>query len=289
MDTTRSRFPSRAPALLSCSLLLALAGPLAAQEGRGTVPMEMARVLFGGTRVADILVGEMPRELRATLPLDELGRVVGAFARSERNGMVILALEASEDEAVSAFERLVADHGFARPSNPMEGRGGFVGTAASRFQPWCGESVALTVSPVRADDGGTYLRVSYSEAGEGPCNPQIGRGSRMLQAAALPSLAPPPGATARMEGTGTGRASAEAAASIRSELTVPEIAGHYAHQLEDAGWTPAGGSADSSVDVRRFTLEEDGAPWVGLLAVWRLAPGRHWAVVRKDRADAAGR
>lgn len=285
-STAGSR-PTLPSAFLAATLVCALQGPAPAfgQEEPAVMPMELARVLFGGTAVADVLVGEVPPELGTLIPLEELGRVVGGFARSQSNGMVILAVEAPEDDAVDAFEGLAAAHGFSRPSEPERVPGGFLGSAQNRFRPWCGESVALTVTPVTMEEGPTYLRVSYSDVREGPCNPGMARRLHVREGAVLPTLDPLPGARVRMGGTGSSPTSVEAASTIESDLEISAVADHYARQLEEAGWTPAGETDGPGVVVHRFTLEEDGEPWVGLLAVWRMAPDRHQAIVRKDAAE----
>ena len=153
--------------------------------------------------------------------------------------------------------------------------------------PWCGRGLSLERRSVTLA-GTTYLRVAYQDAEHTPCDPGLPSFAERprIRLDFLPPLLPPDGATARGAGSSVSDGMVESSTPIETSRPVAEVVEHFAAQLVAAGWTPSGGTAGGDVEVRRYRLPDDeGHPWVGVLAVWRLGDGRLQAVVRADRAD----
>jgi hypothetical protein len=69
----------------------------------------------------------------------------------------------------------------------------------------------------------------------------------------IPALFPPEGVVQISGGGGSSSSSEENRAQLRTGMSPAALVGHYSAQLEEAGWSRAGGG------------EEDGEGWVGTL------------------------
>ena len=286
--------PHRALGLALLAALVA-AVPLraAAQRSEESVPIELAMVLLGGRGAGDILVGDVPEEVRSAIPLRGSVRVVGAWVGGPGFGAVVLGAGGEPRDALEAYERDLEKAGWTRAPPPGVRTGGFQGSGLTHVvHIWCSASRSLDLAAMRAG-GATYLRLGYRGREDSGCDVRSPVGSgNTPDFALLPMLYPPDEAVVRGGGVGGSLMSLTSDTPIETDRPIASVADHYGDQLVAHGWGPVeppareeGAEGEAAV-LRRYRLSDDaGAAWVGLLVLWRVGPGALHAQVRLDRVE----
>lgn len=101
----------------------------------------------------------------------------------------------------------------------------------------------------------------------------------------MPPLSPPAGAALHGGGGGGGSGSWHSEASVETELSIADVESHFAKQLERAGWTRLGGTAEDVVAWSSWRVPGEG-DWRGLLLVLgAFKPGEPYLYLRIEAAD----
>jgi hypothetical protein len=115
--------------------------------------------------------------------------------------------------------------------------------------------------------------------------PEMQRHGRPEGAERMPPLSPPVGAALHGGGGGGGSGSWHSEASVETGLSIADVESHFAKQLERAGWTRLGGSADDLVAWSSWQVPGDG-DWRGLLLVLAaFKPGEPFLYLRIEAAE----
>jgi hypothetical protein len=286
--------------------VVARSSSLAAQQPGGDaerVRELVARLLGRGGFTPDgrpitteILVGELPADPPAPLPVPPNGRVVGSVV--QRAEGEIIAVTAALDapgpaEAVAAFyERELSGRGYRPlPSGPSP-QGGFQATGQATFRTFCGPSptgffgILVTAPP----QGPAQVRINVDALAEGPCSFPGPFGAGM-GAPSLPALSAPAGVVIRFTGPVIfggppmlgNRVVSEATAI--TEMPVAALEAAFAEQLA-AGWMRLAGDADTTLAWSRWRVpDEEGR--VGFLYVL-TGPGTNERTLHLDAETPAG-
>ena len=101
----------------------------------------------------------------------------------------------------------------------------------------------------------------------------------------MPPLSPPAGAALHGGGGGGGSGSWHSEASVETELSIAGVESHFAKQLERAGWTRLGGTAQDVVAWSSWRVPGEG-DWRGLLLVLgAFKQGEPYLYLRIEAAD----
>ena len=222
-----------------------------------------------------LFLGELPTDLPAEIPVPE-GMVLLGGVRWEgpwRGGPeaeVILEAGAEPGGVYDAFrERLAGSEWSERRPNFPE-RGGFVHAGpGTRPLTFClsERGPALSVSAHRRREAGTTevrLRLEGSRRRDSPCSEDFDR-YEYDERSVIPALFPPEGVAQLSGGGGSSSSSEETYAHLQTGMPPAAVVGHYSAQLEEAGWSRAGGGAEGPTAWSGWTFEEDGEGWVGTL------------------------
>jgi hypothetical protein len=248
--------------LAATAATIACAAPVAAahaQEPRrlatpDSVSLELAAALAasgGFSAEPQILVGAMPEWITNRLYVPSGARVLGsAFLGTTVVGVV--TMPAASDTVLAEFKRELLSRGWTLPPPPPNyGGGGFRPAAASTVDgplarlTLCSEQQTLTASAARRR--GTVTNVTFRVTGNGTysvCHPP--QFQPVMARSPYPTLFNPPNAAdARMTGdcSSTLMGSTGTNTTLRTAMTAESLLDHYGRQLQDSGWTAAGGQA----------------------------------------------
>ena len=272
----------RARTLPLAGLLLALAAlPAAAQQQGETVPRELVMTLLGSSGSSSgpqLLVGRLPADFPAALA-PAGARVVGSLARRGEQ-TVVFALPEPCPEAAAAYRRTAEGAGWTTPpSFGMIQPQGFLPPSMGMSGPpsfFCQGERMLHFSSFPREGGGSYLKLDLRSAGEhSPCSREAAQHMQTFQRDfPVPALHAPENVEFRGGGTsGGGNDFREAGARVGTPMAPAELLAHYAAQLRQTGWTPAGSSAGEGVALQTFVRrDESGQEWHAVLSAVAL-PG----------------
>jgi hypothetical protein len=252
----------------------------AAQDRGGSVPEEFVRAMFAGFGdLTEVVVGRLPEGIpRAELPAG--ARVIGGLSHP-RGATAVIAMPTSPEDALAAYgAQLERASGWRRvgQQEPPSPRNAFVSTTVvDRALVLCGPGGVLRPVALPRKEGGSYLRLSFDQGGEGsPCS----RGTPARAASEggegevpFPTMQPLPGSVTRGHASGTSSSNGITrerswSAHIETSATPGDIAAHYAAEMRRAGWTvEAPASTPSVAAVTAETRDAQGQPWRGVLTV----------------------
>ncbi|HEX6107899.1 MAG TPA: hypothetical protein VFZ02_00705 [Ktedonobacteraceae bacterium] len=254
----------------------------------------------GDPRVNDprLLVGQVPIELSATLPLPEGSRVLGALIRSEEHVDIVVDSNLSPEAVLNFYRERMHAAGWSEPEPAMmPHHGGFVHSGFPGFENqavFCKDSQgqALTVNAFEGRGGLTDVRLELSTGEYSPCTHQTRRQSRMMHMGLhdlIPSLVPPPGAHQLPGGGGSSSSdSYYSTATLETDIDLATLSAHYATQLEKAGWVRSSEGLNGPFAWHTWMFQdEENEPWRGLFFVLKT-PGlerEHLLNVRVDWAN----
>ncbi len=220
-----------------------------------------------------LFLGELPTDLPAEIPVPEGMVLLGGLRRvspwrGDTDAQVILEAEAEPGGVYAAFREHLAGSEWGEKRPFLAERGGFVHTD-SRMRPltFClsPRGPALFVSAHRRRGARTTevrLRLEGSRR-DSPCAEDFDR-YEYHERSILPALFPPEGVAQIGGGGGGGSDSEENRAHLRTGMSPAEIVEHYSAQLEEAGWSRAGGGEEGPTAWSGWTFEDEaGEGWVG--------------------------
>lgn len=231
-----------------------------------------------------LLVGQLPAALPFDLPLPDGCRIVGTFIRSPETIQIVLDTAQLPAQVMTFYTEKMQALGWSEPDFSHRHRqheGGFVHTMhpslASTTLCKGRHGPALFISTSRGQDEGKQTEVRLHldrRSRNSPCgqSSEIFRGVRSL----IPALEPPPGGR-QWGGAGGGSdsdsASTSATLDMQSDMALPLLASHYAHQLEQAGWqrTGEGSSGPMAWHTWEFSDREN-ERWQGVFTLLEI-PG----------------
>ena len=245
-------------ALASLGLLACARGVLPAQgsPSRDMIPKELALALVSyGRDGGDFLVGGLPGDLAADLPIPAGGRVIGSFASPDVSTSV-LTLPVTPDSARMLVTRTLQEHGW-RVHQPVGRRGGLTVPASSLMRMLCkpgrADQIAVTTQPgANGTSPGTIVRLMRTPAGPACDETGVGAvepGRRMTDPfSTLPPLYAPeestPGQACR---PGSYGGMASQTIPVHSSMSAAVLLAHYGRQLDSAGWKPLAADSASAI------------------------------------------
>lgn len=245
------------------------AGALAAQAPRSTgpdsLPRELVEVLlrsgisaYGGDG-SEFVVGRVPTALAPFLYVPRDANILGGVENSS-NTVAVFKVKMTREELRNAYGRELPRLGWT-PSSGRPGMGwGFApppgsGPTGSGLE-YCHIGQSLQITPNETPSGLTVSAVVRNYGGA--CAGRVAFVPTNPGGVAMPSLVNPPDAAMnqpgcfppQMLGAG-GRGMSE---RLETSITADKLLEHFARQLADSGWTPAGQQAAS---VRRTWTRAD--------------------------------
>ena len=222
-----------------------------------------------------LFLGELPTDLPAEIPVPEGMVLLGGLRRvrpwwSETEAQVILEAEAGPEGVYDAFRKHLAGSEWSEKRWHLLERGGFVSSGSGmRSLMFCLSSrgPSLSVSAYRRRGAGTTevrLRLDGSRRRDSPCSEDYHR-HEYDDRSVIPALFPPEGVVQISGGGGSSSSSEENSAHLRTGMSPAALVGHYSTQLEEAGWSRAGGGEEGPTAWSGWTFEDDGEGWVGTL------------------------
>ena len=222
-----------------------------------------------------LFLGELPTDLPAEIPVPEDMVLLGGLRRvrpwwGETDAQVILEAETEPEGVYAAFREHLAGSEWSEKRWPLLERGGFVSTGSrTRSLTFClsPRGPSLSVSAYRRRGAGTTevrLRLDGSRRRDSPCSEDYHR-HEYHDRSVIPALFPLEGVVQISGGGGSSSSSEENRAHLRTGMSPATLVGHYSAQLEEAGWSRAGGGEEGPTAWGGWTFEEDGEGWVGTL------------------------
>jgi hypothetical protein len=220
----------------------------------------------GGMR---IMIGLLPEDLPFELPIPESSRIIGSIVRGDPAGTeIILDVPLNSEEVISFYHEALIEEGWAVPPEQAYSDGFVSAPWPSHTLCYNDDEVVLNLSAVEIPDEPTDVRIHIqSPAHYSVCDPEGVYGMDESYGL-IPSLKPPPGALFLSGGSGSGQDEASATASLKTDLTVEDLANHYGMQLSEEGWTPGERGTSEQVSWSSWTIkDEDGDEWGGVLII----------------------
>lgn len=222
-----------------------------------------------------LFLGELPTDLPAEIPVPEGMVLLGGLRRvspwrGDTDAQVILEAVAEPEDVYAAFREHLAGSEWSEKRWPLAQRGGFVSSATGgRSLIFCFSSrgPALSVSAYRRRGAQTTevrLRLDGSRQRDSPCSEDYHR-YEYDERSVIPALFPPEGVVQISGGGGSSSESEENRAHLRTGMSPAALVEHYSAQLEEAGWSRAGGGEEGPTAWSGWTFKEDGEGWVGTL------------------------
>lgn len=219
-----------------------------------------------------LFLGKLPTDLPAEIPVPEGMVLLGGLRRKspwrgETDAQVILEAGVKPEGVYSAFREHLAGSEWSEKRRPLAERGGFVSTGSGmRSLTFClsPRGPALSVSAYRRRGAGTTevrLRLEGSRR-DSPCSDDHDR-YRYDERSVIPALFPPAGVAQISGGGGSGSDSEENYAHLRTGMPPAALVEHYSAQLEEAGWSWAGGGQEGPTAWSGWTFEDEDGVWVG--------------------------
>lgn len=270
---------------LALSVVLLFVPFAARAQQSDQIPRELALALipYGGTDGGEIIVGQMPPELVATLTLPTGARILGSFV-SLTFAQVVITVPMSADSTAAFARRSLEEHGWIARVMPTMRLGGLqygsprstlpstyckkgspdAITIATQFH---GQSTLLRLTRNTGSSICDETRISGVSSGSISLSTTTGTSGRAVglmdqRMAEMPMASVPP-----LWSPGDPRASQVCRPTngmgmetqsqpLRTELSPQDILAHYGRQLDSAGWKSAA-SAGSSV-AGTWTNPENG-------------------------------
>ena len=219
-----------------------------------------------------LFLGELPTDLPAEIPVPEGMVLLGGLRRvrpwwGETDMQVILETEAGPEGVYDAFREHLAGSEWSEKRWPLRERGGFVSSGSGmRSLIFClsPRGPSLSVSAYRRRGAGTTevrLLLEGSRRRDSPCSEDYHR-HEYDERSVIPALFPPEGVVQISGGGGSSSSSEENSAHLRTGMSPAALMVHYSGQLQEAGWSRAGGSEEGPTAWSGWTFEEDGEGWV---------------------------
>ncbi|MDQ6645533.1 MAG: hypothetical protein M3Y76_13905 [Chloroflexota bacterium] len=196
-----------------------------------------------------LLAGSFPASLPFDVPFPDGYQIVGSFARTPEDILLLLDTEQSPAEVVAFYIQRMQAIGWSEPDilRRLHHEGGFTHMTQRRvsYITLCkgqrGPALMVSASRGQEESGKTQVRLNLDTRSRGsPC--MQSSAIFMGVGALIPPLEPPPDGRQWGGGGGSDSESASTAATldVENNTTLPLLAAHYVLQLEQAGWQRTG-------------------------------------------------
>lgn len=223
----------------------------------------------GAPKAEDIqlLVGELPADFALPLPADT--EVVGSLVRGSENTEVVLDSSQAAADALSHFTEELTSAGWETFEEPSHGGGGFMPSQLAHNKTFCHHENDLVMWMTALDmkEAPTDIRLNiHTLQGHSPCDQGDYHGPPPGDPYALmPRLIAPADAEQVSGGGGGGPFNVSSTATLKTDLSITELATHYASQLQEQGWVSESGGDDGPVSWSTWTFSDDeGNTWRAL-------------------------
>lgn len=240
---------------------MAVPGHALPAAGQDAALRELVEAVVGG----QLAVGAVPAGSPVAGAIPEGARVLGTVVQPW-GSTVVLGMRGDETIVEQRVrDALMAQGWTGRPEDPQ--RAGFVSGPVIESSLLCRDASHLTLSITPDGAGESIVRLSLAgrQGGRSPCEPVPFTTRDSL----LPVLTLPPGV--QMTGGGgisSSRDVQEAQAHFETPLSVSDLAGHFARQVERQGWEATTERDDGVVALRTFTrADDDGRRLHGMLLI----------------------
>lgn len=210
-------------------------------------------------------------------------RVVGSVVRRgpfPSHATTVLAVPGEPGGLAQEWRNRLMEAGLTPPpeERPFGGQGGFAeARTLAHAMPLCSpDGGTISVSGFRSSAGTeSFVSISYQpRPSDGrswtPCLPRPSR--EMFERLEIPHLVAPDGVTVRSDAiSSSGRRHGWTRAEFQGPVVVPELARHFARQMEAQGWARTDGATGDAVTVSLWERLDGGRPAPG-----RPAHGAPW-------------
>jgi hypothetical protein len=255
----------------------------------------MARYPYAAEGEPQLLLGALPPDFPADIPLPAGSRVIGSLVADKP--IVILNTDQDDEAVIAFYEEQLAALGWIMPEPSLpERHGGFLesgpsivgriprqGTALYR-----NDGPSLQISAYKTPNGHTRVQLTLTPNGAREwrrSHRNMGRPDEMY--GMLPPIEPPPNTQQYQGGGSMGSDNIEVEARIESPLDLSTLAAHYTAQLEQGGWQRINGEENGPVAWSTWTFEnEDKEPWRALFIIFKRpdASRKSWLRIVADWA-----
>lgn len=219
---------------------------------------------FPGPEETQLLVGELPDELPAEVPLPDNAQIVGSLVRGQKSVEVVFDIDQPADRVLDFYREYLTAAGW-RELEFLGPPGGFVSTAFP--VTFCQDALdlSLSVTAYPMEEAPTDVRLHlHTASDDSPCRqPWSPAGWRIP----MPRLVAPPRAR-QLGGPITISGAPGSSAMLETRLDGPALMAHYTAQLERAGWTRHDAGQDGPAVWSTWVLKDEaGQPWQGVFVV----------------------
>jgi hypothetical protein len=219
-----------------------------------------------------IYIGQLPTEqLAVQLPIPANARIVGSIVRENIENDVLLSVDATAQDIMSAYDQLATTAGWRFVEEMPMMPTGFVDQQRIALRRYCNEAakVVLTVS-VGNIGAATSVRLSVNRQAR-PCAPMMRPHHDLIQV--IPTLKMPPSAkslTQYSNSTSSGHNGAgdfSLSASVTTQSPVSEIVNSYHDQLIALGWQKLSGTINDKSALSSWQFSHDNNLWTAYFVI----------------------
>jgi hypothetical protein len=270
------------------TLALVSSGALAqrltsASDSQELIPRELAIALmsFGpGMAANNLLVGKAPEDVPPEL-IPPGAEILGSVTQFEQR-IVVLAVKASPDSAISTMQTKLLASGWKEPPLPPSmNRGGFVGADAFSSMGAlpdvvCRGDEVVVLSSTYRRSGGSILKLSYSKGQRyNSCTVRQDAYRSPYDDAPVPTLRAPVGSISKSNGMGgSSEGEVQLTTKLGTTLKPAEVVAHYDKQMIAAGWASRSEGSADIVAVHTYRKTDDkGRLWIASLVAQTIPDG----------------
>lgn len=245
--------------------------------------------IYPGAPATDTMIylGSLPEDPPLDLPMPEDARIIASITGYYQTMEVIFETGLSSEEVKDFYRDELAADGWQAPPEESQG-GGFVPAGGQGFSLCLEDEASLYLTALDRPEMPTDVRLNLNTAGQGyECSPRgpdySDRGGELI-----PSLETPVGVEMRGGGMSTGDNEADVSATLKTEMAVTKLAGHYYPQLEAVGWQMLDSAGADGAAWSTWSIEDDrGDVWGGTFVIIEtpLAGDARFALFRIAKAD----
>jgi hypothetical protein len=238
-----------------------------------TVPRELVKRLIDlPLSESSLLVGELPEQLPADLPLPEGAQVLGStVSENGKNYDIFVNAKQSLEEVQAFYAERLTGAGWQERQDLAYLGGGFVPSEIERVDglAFCKPDRELYLKGIVFDkaepNAPTDVRLSLVTGAGAMCDPE----ERKVKSAPLPNLLAPPDDRLGSRGGGSDRFGyRQSHVTAKTQLDTQTLVEFYAAQLERAGWRQLESrQSDATVWSVWTHTDETGRTWQGMLFV----------------------
>lgn len=238
----------------------------------------------------ELLVGQLPPDLAADMPVPPNSRVLGSLVRGRAHVDIELDTDLSAEQVRGFYTERLTATGWRVVDPQWRMQGGFsYGSAPAQHTLFCRgkRGPAITVAASEQAGKPTEVRITVVlDARQSPCAHTEDMHNPWSM---LPELRPPANAHQMPSGGSGGSDSVISMATLTSELNVAAVAAHYHEQLAAVGWTEETAEQQGAVAWSRWAfVDKSGDAWRGMFVLLHTstAPSQYSVQLHAQVADA---